>query len=227
MRNERPIISFNFDDFPASAIRIGGPILARYGIRATYYVSMSLLRDAVSLEDDVGFTADDLRAVVAEGHEIACHTWGHLDCALTAPEALISDMERNAAALAEIIPGYRMTNFAYPFGNLDLASKRLMAERFDTARGIWTGINADSADMALLTAQKIYEGEGNYRRALKMMDDLKARSGWLILFTHDVRANHSPFGSTPQDLERMAAAARESGCDILTMREAVAAIGGA
>ncbi|HEY2836509.1 MAG TPA: polysaccharide deacetylase family protein, partial [Rhizomicrobium sp.] len=37
----RPIASITFDDFPKSAWSEGGPVLARHGVRATYYTSGS------------------------------------------------------------------------------------------------------------------------------------------------------------------------------------------
>ena len=224
LRNSGPIISFTFDDFPSSAIRIAGPILREYDVKATFYVSMGNLADDAD-DDRMAFTADDLRQVAAEGHEIACHTYGHLDCALTRPEALARDLERNAAAVQEIVPGYRMTNFAYPYGNVDLASKQLAAGRFDTARGIWTGINAGTTDLALLSGHRIYGDEANYDRALELIREAERTNGWLILFTHDVRTNPSPYGSRPEDFERMVQAARASRCQILTVRDALAASG--
>lgn len=224
LRNGRPIISFTFDDFPSSAIRVGGPLLQRHDVRATFYVAMGLMRPPAD-DGEASFTADDLREVAAQGHEIACHTYSHLDCAVTSPDSLQRDLDRNAAAVAEVLPGYRMTNFAYPYGNVDFASKRLLGERFDTARGIRTGINAGDADMALTTAHQLYEGEANFVRALDLIRKNERRQGWLIFFTHDVQPDPSPFGTRPEELERVLAAARASDSDILTVRDAVAASG--
>ena len=221
LNNPRPIVSFTFDDFPASAIRIGGPILRRYDAKGTYYVSMGLMREPGAPDDYNGFTAADLRAVLAEGHEIGCHTHDHLDCALTGTEALRRDLDRNQAALNEVVPRYRMTNFAFPFGNADLASKRLLAKRFATVRGIWSGINAGTIDLGLLRAHKIYGEPANYDRALELIEENARVNGWLIFFTHDVRPSPSPFGLPPEALERMAAAARQSGAALLPVREAL------
>src|ERR1700747_1049840 len=42
IRTNRPLISFTFDDFPQSALFVGGAILKRFGLRGTYYVSLGL-----------------------------------------------------------------------------------------------------------------------------------------------------------------------------------------
>jgi hypothetical protein len=61
-----------------SSIAVGGRILEGYGVRSTYYVSMNL----AGTERIVGrmFDHEDVCAAHAAGHEIACHTYTHLDC---------------------------------------------------------------------------------------------------------------------------------------------------
>ena len=39
----RPIVSFTFDDFPRSALYVGGDILGRFGAKGTYYASFGLM----------------------------------------------------------------------------------------------------------------------------------------------------------------------------------------
>ena len=38
MRNERPLVTFTFDDVPASACSLGAPLLEQHGARGTFYV---------------------------------------------------------------------------------------------------------------------------------------------------------------------------------------------
>lgn len=222
MANRRPIVSFTFDDFPPSALYEAGPILERHGGRGTYYVCLSDDR-RFDLSGEV-FDPSILPDMVAAGHELACHTWAHLDCALTDSAALAADLDRNAARLAEIVPGYRMVNFAYPYGNVGLDSKALMGRRFATARGIWSGLCAGTIDAALLPSHKIY-GEENIAGALALIAEARRTNGWVIFFSHDVRSRPTEFGSTPDQVERVAAAAAAAGCAILTVREALAEIG--
>lgn len=222
MTNDRPIVSFTFDDFPPSALHEGAPILERHGGRGTYYVCLD---DDRSFDmSGEGFDPSVLPDMVAAGHELACHTYAHRDCALTDTGVLAADLDRNAARMAEIVPGYRMTSFAYPYGNVGLDSKALMGRRFTTARGIWSGLCAGTIDASLLPSHKIY-GEENIAPALELIDEAKRRNGWVIFFSHDVRSRPTDYGSTPDQLERVAAAAAAAGCAILTVRQALAEIG--
>jgi hypothetical protein len=73
--NPQPLVSFTFDDVPASACREGAAILEAHGVRATYYVCAGG-RGAASPCGRLA-SADDIAALASRGHEIGCHTYSH------------------------------------------------------------------------------------------------------------------------------------------------------
>ena len=77
-----PLVSFSFDDFPRTALTNGGRILAKYGCVGTFYVSGAF--EGRTENGIAYFDRDDLRCVAREGHEIGCHTFGHLRLPVTA-----------------------------------------------------------------------------------------------------------------------------------------------
>src|SRR5687768_8348252 len=81
MLNTDPLISFTFDDFPRSALHIGGEILKSYGFKGTYYAAFSLL----GRDSPVGpiFVESDLASLLADGHELGCHTFAHSNAWIT------------------------------------------------------------------------------------------------------------------------------------------------
>ena len=42
-RNREAVVSFTFDDFPSSALKVGGNLLEKAGFQATYYTVSNLL----------------------------------------------------------------------------------------------------------------------------------------------------------------------------------------
>src|SRR5450631_1280171 len=75
IRLQQPLISFTFDDFPRSALLVGGSILNNVGLAATYYASLGLIgKEAPSGQI---FVADDLATLFDQGHELGCHTFAH------------------------------------------------------------------------------------------------------------------------------------------------------
>src|SRR6266446_114445 len=75
IRNRQPIISFTFDDFPRSALLTGGAILEQRGLRGTYYASLGLMGQTAPTGPI--FVREDLRMLIARGHEVGCHTFNH------------------------------------------------------------------------------------------------------------------------------------------------------
>jgi peptidoglycan/xylan/chitin deacetylase (PgdA/CDA1 family) len=74
----RGIVSFSFDDFPASALRNGAPVLEDAGWRGTYYTCGGLLGGA-SVCGTIA-SVRDIEDCLARGHEIANHTLSHCNC---------------------------------------------------------------------------------------------------------------------------------------------------
>src|SRR5581483_8492238 len=116
MRNTTPIISFTFDDVPASACLAGVPILERHGIRGTFYVAGA----GFGRQSPVGLlaTPDQLRAIWQRGHEIGCQTHHHSAVSQLSGDELHLEYCCNQDALKAIDSGVAVRNFAYPYGDL-------------------------------------------------------------------------------------------------------------
>ncbi len=208
-RLERPLASITFDDFPKSAWTVAGPILDRFGAKATYYASGRFC--GVSEDGIDYYDAEDLRAAYRAGHEIGAHSFAHEKAPLVSSRALTLDQARNSAALGEILGAAPPASYAYPYGAISPRSKALIGRAFATARGIRPGVNAGRIDLAQLMAIPIERRCWRSDDLRLLIEAAQARKGWLILFTHDVCDDPSPFGCTPamltEIMERLAAAA--------------------
>lgn len=207
-----PVISFTFDDAPESAAEAGAAILESAGVRGTYYLCAGLFgRDGT-----MGRFADAEQSarLAASGHEIACHTFSHLDCGRADGGTIAAEADRNADALAEAAA--RPRHFAYPYGDVSPAAKAALGVRYGSLRGLHKGVVTDGADLNQLPAVGI-EGEDGEAVAARWIDRAVAEQAWLILYTHDVREAPSPFGCTPGALERLVAKAQATGARIDTV----------
>ena len=215
----RPVASLTFDDFPKSAWTVGGPILQRDGARATYYAAgrfRGALEDGVTYYDD-----DDLRAIVAAGHEVGAHSFAHEPAPGRSTRALIEDARRNAEALEPVV-GHRLTSYAYPFGEISPRTKTAMGARFAAARGIRPGVNAGMIDLAQLKAVGVERRSWAPETVDAFIAEAVAARGWLIFFTHDVSDTPSPYGCTPAMLEHVLGRLAEAGIETLPVRQAMA-----
>lgn len=215
------LISFTFDDFSRSAAGTAREILERHEMRGTYYVSMD--RAGTTNHQGAHFEPSDLVALADAGHEIGCHTMSHHDLLDADAAALVeAELADNAAAVDRYLPGYSLESFAYPYGNVTPASKQLLGRHFSSCRGTERGINAGRVDRAFLRANELAGGVDSVAWAERLIRRNESARGWLVFFTHDVRPDHSPFGCSPEAFERVVAAARQSRCWVLPVREALA-----
>jgi peptidoglycan/xylan/chitin deacetylase (PgdA/CDA1 family) len=217
----RPMLSFAFDDVPASAAQVGAEILEARGLKATYYVAAAL----AGTEAATGrmACAEAVQRLAAAGHEIGCHTYSHLDCGQAAARDAVEDVALNAQTLARWgLP--RPTTFAYPFGDVAPATKRALAGRFNLMRAMHAGLVTGGSDLNQAPSVGVEGAEGE-ALALRWLDRLAARPAWLILTTHDVADQPSAWGCTPATLARLADAALAAGVEVVTVAEGAARVG--
>jgi peptidoglycan/xylan/chitin deacetylase (PgdA/CDA1 family) len=223
-------VSFSFDDFPRSALTTGGAILEKYAARGTYYAALGLAGG----DSNVGPIAEreEMREAHRRGHELACHTYSHLDCSRASAAQILAELRRSAEAMAELLDGREPANFAYPFGRYLSPGKRLVASRFDSCRGTMGGINQRRSDLADLCATRVYAPHFNEDAMRRLIDRACAIDGWLIFYTHDVSEAPSRFGCTPRQWEGIVAYAAERAavlpvCDVLARLPARSHVGAA
>jgi hypothetical protein len=136
-----------------------------------------------------------------------------------APEAFAGSVEKNAERLSQLFPGLTFSSFAFPGGDLDVAHKGRVRDRFSSLRGIDPGVNAGRVDLCLLRANALYRLDANELE--RLLGLARKLGGWLILYTHDVSGTPSPWGSTPEAFEHALDRIARSGCEVATVRDAV------
>ena len=210
-------VSFTFDDFPSSALNIGGKIIAEMGATATFYATSGPGSEEL-------YSKQDLETLLSQGHELGCHTHSHLRAGYVSGRAFERDVVRNISALERMAPGQRLRSFSYPFGATNLRTQRRLSRYFTSGRGTVGGINRGRFDLNHLRANRVNSRLGN-RRALEELIDVAAnRGGWLLFYTHDVSSEPSQFGCTPRDLEALASHAARSGAALRTVGQVVASL---
>jgi peptidoglycan/xylan/chitin deacetylase (PgdA/CDA1 family) len=207
LRFDQPALSICFDDFPASAAEHGARVLERHGGRGTFYAAAGL----AETDGPCGrnFSQSQLAPLIAAGHEIACHTYSHADCAQADVYDTLNDIARNRDAIRAMGVKTELRALAYPYGETSANLKEALPPRFASARGILPGLNVGAVDLAQLGAYPLYNDNLNaahaaLRRAAK-------RRAWMIAFTHDVSSAPSPLGISIQALDRLVAQARGLG----------------
>jgi peptidoglycan/xylan/chitin deacetylase (PgdA/CDA1 family) len=219
-----PIVSFAFDDFPRTALTTGGRILKSYGARGTYYAAIGLMNCSNDLGEQ--FRAEDLESLLADGHELASHTFGHVSCRSVSRSTFIREVEKGRRAIEELTGQVDSGNFAFPFGDVTLYAKRALGKSVASCRGIWQGLNGPEVDLNLLRANSLYGDRDKKDRVEELILENERQGSWLIFYSHDVQDTPSRFGCTPALLDFALSYASRRSARILTVAEVVAELGG-
>jgi peptidoglycan/xylan/chitin deacetylase (PgdA/CDA1 family) len=212
-----PIVTFTFDDFPRSALTIGGGIVERFGGRATYYVSMGLMNTVNDLGEQ--FRSTDLHSLIERGHEVANHSFSHPSARKTLFEDFLKDVDHCEKAIRETTTADPSNNFAYPYGEVTLRVKRQLGPRMGSCRGTIGGLNGPDVDLNLLRANRLYGGIEQFDDAKRLILENEMQRSWLIFYSHDIDRNPSRFGCTPALLEEVVSFAANRGARIMTVSD--------
>ncbi len=125
---KKPVIALTFDDGPHGVLT---PklldILRAEGVRVTFFV----LGENVSLHPDVA------RRMVAEGHEIASHTWSHPSLPSVGAERFNREIQ-GTTDIIEKTTGQRVTLMRPPYGALNARVKKALLEECKLDVILWS-----------------------------------------------------------------------------------------
>jgi len=219
IRTQLPLISFTFDDFPRSALLVGGTILNRFGLAGTYYASLGLL----GKEAPTGqiFVSGDLRTLFERGHELGCHTFSHCHSWDTDTDTFEKSVIENRVALGRLLPGAEFKSFSYPINAPRPSTKARIGGYFLCCRGGGQTFNVGTTDLNQLSAYFLEKSRHSIQTVKDLIDRNREIRGWLIFATHDISDNPTPFGCTPDFFEDVVQSAVSSGACILPVVKAL------
>jgi len=196
IKSDVKIITFTFDDVPASAFENAVKILSKYNVNGTFYVALSLMKN------ERLFTKKDLENCLNSGNELACHTYSHFSFyEATSYQSVADDLAKNQSEFKKLNLNTSLCNFSYPYGEQTRMVKKQVSKLYTTCRGIDPGINSGKVDLNNLKAIQLYEDKNSLKKIEKMISDFKETGGWLIFYTHDVQDNFSKHGCSPAYFE--------------------------
>ena len=219
---DRPVVSFTFDDVPASVLDHALPVLEREGWLSTLYVATSLI-GAYNHHGRM-MAAPEIRFAAARGHEIGAHSHRHIDYGTASASLIAEDMSVASGMLAEV--GVRgPTSFAWPYGEASAQAKRRLGARYSSLRGTRQITHRARADLNQLGSYRLFSGR-YFDELHTAIGELGRAPGWLTLFTHDVRERPSEWGCTPGEFEAIVAAVKRIGATVLPVGAVVAQLNG-
>lgn len=225
LRAKEAYVSFCFDDVHSTAFENGQIILDDFQIRATFYLSLSFLLSGKNTRSEPRFSIKQLEFAHNSGHELACHTFSHLDVnKIESLDKLSDNINKNRQAIEDLpISLNKFKNFAYPYGRVNLGYKNYLSTQFSTCRGTDIGINTQVIDADYLKAVPLYENIIDLKKINALLKETE-NGGWLIFYTHDVQTHFSNYGCSPFFLQSVITLCLQHKVRISSMEEVLSDI---
>ena len=214
IRLSKSVVSFTFDDVPSSTYDFAVPLLKQHGYKATFYISGGLA------DPDKHLRANQIKNLIAGGHEIGCHTFSHLPTTCS-PARLKKDIDRNQVFFHQECSYRAARHFAYPFGMIGLWNKLWLRQRYLSLRTTYPGINSGEIDLSALKAYKLYANHFSREGLKDILQENESRRGWLIFYTHDVSPQPSAWGTDVALFKEALALTQKTSCEVMPVGRAV------
>ena len=171
-----PHLALTFDDGPHGKLT---PklldLLGRRGVKSTFYV----------IGRNVEAYPDIARRIVAEGHEIANHTWTHPQLSRLSAARVADELRRTHDKVLEVT-GVRMTNLRPPYGAFNDNVRRVAFDRHGYDTIMWS---VDPLDW-------------KYRNSSRVTRELvKGAAPGAVLLCHDIHP--STIAAVPPTLDQL------------------------
>ncbi len=147
------VVAITFDDGYRDNYTVALPILKKYDLTATVFVTTANIGGTV--DGMTYLTRSDITEMTAAGIVIAPHTQSHPRLAQMESDAARSEIAGSKLAVESLI-GKRSGLFAYPYGNYDADTERIVREcGFDGAVGVQEGTVGPESDPYALPRNSI------------------------------------------------------------------------
>jgi peptidoglycan-N-acetylglucosamine deacetylase len=186
-------VSLSFDDARPSQTDAGLPVLDRYGVRATFYLS----------PPNIAQRQDTWRAAAARGHEMGNHTLTH-PCTGNFPwsinnaleektiEQIVSEINSADVAIHELA-GVQPKTFAYPCGQKYIGRGEtlqsyvpVVARHFIAGRGFRDEAVNNPAFFDPAQSMGVDSDDHSFDFLKTWIDRAVQESGWLVFCSHDI-----------------------------------------
>jgi peptidoglycan-N-acetylglucosamine deacetylase len=186
-------LSLTFDDARMSQIDRGIPLLDKYGVRATFYLSPENMKQR----------PEGWKQAVGNGHDIGNHsilhpcsgnfTWSRKNAL---EDYTLEDMSRELDSASNLIKktlGIQPVSYGYPCGqtfigrgSLTRSYVPLVAAKFETGRG-WKNESPNDpvfCDMSQITGIEL-DGK-TFNQAVTLIEDARSKGLWLVFAGHEM-----------------------------------------
>ncbi len=174
------------DDGIRDQYTIAAPLLKKYELPATFFVLAWAPESTEKAEAKKpgswsGITWEEMKELIADGHEIGNHSWSHQDFRRMPAEKYDKEILAAQERIAERV-GVKPTTFCFPFNGMNEASLAVVQE----------------SHLAWRTNYRQFGGGAKAAGAARWLDEEESRAGWTVLMVHGLQKGYDAFKDLTQ-----------------------------
>lgn len=179
------LVSFSFDDNAAGQAAIARPLLNAAGFKGTFYTPTSFVQP----DNEAALGWSQMKAMVAEGHEMAGHSITHADMSQLGVGALEKELA-DPIALIRQQTGANVRSFATPSGAYTARELPFFEKYYESHRNAWINLNDAAADRYQLY---VISGDTDFAKIQAELEEAVASERWAILIYHQINETGTGF----------------------------------
>lgn len=172
-------VAITYDDGPYLYTNGVLDTFKSYGAKATFFITGNNIGKGQIDDEKTGYPAT-IRRMIAEGHQVASHTWSHQDLSAVTKQQRQDQMVKNEMAIRNII-GKFPTYMRPPYSSCTAASG--CQADLKTLGYVVSYFDLDTDDYNNVTPEKIINAKNNFANAVNPSNP--ASKSWLAI-GHDI-----------------------------------------
>lgn len=210
----QPLIAITFDDGWKSQYTNGLPILSKYQMLATYYLTSNFLEQPEYL------TKLEVNSLKMSGGEIASHSVTHPFLTQSPLSSMLSELTQSKTDLENDFG--KINSFSLPYDDYNDTVINSIKTYYSSARISDTGYNnINNFDAYRLKTQNI-SSTTTVTELNSWIVEAKASKSLLVLLYHQVDNNGGAYSVTPENFDLQMSAIKSSGIKTSTISQAMA-----
>jgi peptidoglycan/xylan/chitin deacetylase (PgdA/CDA1 family) len=208
------LITLTFDDGYACHYEIAFPLLQKYDLPATFYVSSGFL------EQEDYLTNNQVIEISQKGHEIASHGVSHRNLKKISLVEVKKELEDSKRSLEKLI-GKDVENFAPPFGSFSLNMTYVLKSYYKSNRTIIPGLNAIHQLNPWFLRSYVIFNSTSLEELNDWIELADKEKKWLILIYHHINESDDLITISESNFEKQLELIHNCPLKKLTLKDAL------
>jgi peptidoglycan/xylan/chitin deacetylase (PgdA/CDA1 family) len=212
---DRGLVSITFDDGISSQYTKAYPILTKYAMPATFYLTSGFLGTNFYM------TKTQAATLKEHGHQLAAHTVNHARLTTASDTELLYQLAQSKTDLTTWFGPEGLGDFATPYGAYDDRVLAMIKQYYTSHRSVEDGYNSrDSFDIYNIKVQNVVTSTP-VSQVQSWITKAAQDKTWLVLVYHQVDNASDEYNVTSSDFDAHLQSIKSSGLTVFTVEQAL------